>query len=87
MSDDDTLTQAALDELAIIVTEAQRIAAGDGDGALATIDQAVYPLRLMVKPNPDACAKITHKTASLPSATRLLPTGQDELSRLAKCRR
>ena len=40
--DDARLTKADLDDLAIIVTEAQRLAAGDGDAgsALATIDQA-----------------------------------------------
>jgi hypothetical protein len=86
MSDDDTLTQAALDDLAIIVIEAQRIAAGDGDagGALATIDQAVYHLRLMVKPNPDACAKITHYNGLL---AERYATARAELSRLAEYRR
>jgi hypothetical protein len=40
--DDVRLTKAGLDDLAIIVTEAQRLAAGDEvDAALATIDQAV----------------------------------------------
>jgi len=39
--DDARLTKAGFDDLAI-VTEAQRLASGDGDagGALATIDQA-----------------------------------------------
>jgi hypothetical protein len=37
--DDARLTKAGLDDLAI-VTEAQRLAAGDAGSALATIDQA-----------------------------------------------
>jgi hypothetical protein len=40
--DDARLTKAGLGDLAIIVTEAQLLAAGDGDAgsALAAIDQA-----------------------------------------------
>jgi hypothetical protein len=81
--DDARLTKAGLDDLAIIVTEAQRLAAVDGDAgtALATIDQAVYHLRLMVQPNPDACAKITHYNGLL---SERYATVRSELSRLAE---
>jgi hypothetical protein len=80
--DDVRLTKAGLDDLAIIVTEAQRLAAGDEvDAALATIDQAVYHLRLMVKPNPDRCAEITHYNGLL---AERYAAARSELSRLAE---
>jgi hypothetical protein len=48
---------------------------------LATIDQAVHHPRLMVKPNPDTCAKITHYNGLL---AERYAAARSELSRLAE---